>query len=91
MISAAVGAIDWKSRTLAGSAGLNYDEVMEPTPFKKSSFSGGNGCVEVSISNDGVRVRDTKNRSGAMLSFNAEEWSAFLAGVRNGEFDPPSA
>jgi Domain of unknown function (DUF397) len=29
-----------------------------------------------------MAVRDTKNRSGAVLSFKAEAWRAFLADVR---------
>jgi hypothetical protein len=34
-----------------------------------------------------VYVRDTKNRSGTFLTFSVQEWQAFLAGVRLGEFD----
>ena len=55
--------------------------------FRKSTFSDAGGCVEVAKDVDGVRVRDTKNRQGAVLSFTHNEWKAFLAGVRHGEFD----
>jgi Domain of unknown function (DUF397) len=34
-----------------------------------------------------VQVRDSKDPSGAVLTFNRREWDAFLLGVRNGEFD----
>jgi hypothetical protein len=34
-------------------------------------------------------VRDSKDRNGPVLRFNAHEWEAFLAGVRNGEFEQP--
>ncbi len=44
-------------------------------------------CVEVAKNSGGVQVRDSKNPSGSILSFNKEEWNAFLAGVKNGEFD----
>ncbi|GAB3282602.1 DUF397 domain-containing protein [Kineosporia babensis] len=59
--------------------------------FRKSTFSGGGGCVEVSLSDQGgARVRDTKSKGqGPVLEFNAEEWSAFLAGARAGEFGTP--
>jgi hypothetical protein len=50
--------------------------------WRKSSRSGTNGCVEVA-------VRDSKDRNGPVLRFNAHEWEAFLAGVRNGEFEQP--
>jgi hypothetical protein len=54
-----------------------------------SSFSGGNGdtCVEVALLPDGVAVRDTKDRTLAPQRYPAASWSAFLTGVRAGEFD----
>jgi Domain of unknown function (DUF397) len=36
---------------------------------------------------DGRAVRDSKNPTGAHLTFTATEWSAFTAGVRAGDFD----
>lgn len=55
----------------------------------KSSFSSANGqCVETArMPNDGMAVRDSKNRQGSMLRFSKDEWDAFLAGVKAGEFD----
>jgi hypothetical protein len=55
--------------------------------FFKSSFSGANGCVEVAIQEDGVAVRDSRNRDGAVLEFSHRDWAAFVRGVKNGEFD----
>jgi hypothetical protein len=61
--------------------------------WRKSSFSGGNGgaCVEVAIGpgaaagGDGVvALRDSKNPTGPVLVFTADEWRAFTAGVRGG-------
>ncbi|HEY3867219.1 MAG TPA: DUF397 domain-containing protein [Actinocrinis sp.] len=56
----------------------------------KSSFCkpGPNECVEVAIGPDEIGVRDSKDRSGGRLTFTRAEWTAFLAGVRAGEFDP---
>ncbi|WP_436525417.1 DUF397 domain-containing protein [Actinoplanes sp. HUAS TT8] len=57
-------------------------------PWKKSTRSSGNGaCVEVAIVAEGVAVRDTKDREGGILQFTHEEWTAFIAGAKNGEFD----
>ncbi len=55
-----------------------------------SSFSGGNGngCVEVAFLPDAIAVRDTKDRALPPHRYAAAGWSAFLAGVRAGEFDP---
>jgi Domain of unknown function (DUF397) len=54
--------------------------------WKKSSRTYGNGnCVEVAArSGDHVNVRDSKNPGGAMLRFTPAEWTAFLAGLRDG-------
>ena len=71
----------------------NASERAEKDPllaWRKSSASGASGCVEVAATADEILVRDSKNRSGAVLRFTSVEWLAFLAGVRLGEFDPES-
>ena len=56
--------------------------------FRKSTFSGDSGCVEVDFAEDGiVLVRDSKAPEGPCLSFTKMEWAAFLKGVRQGEFN----
>jgi Domain of unknown function (DUF397) len=58
--------------------------------WHKSTYSGGNGgnCVEVAQTPAGVLVRDTKQHgAGPVLDFTPAEWRAFIAGVRDGEFD----
>lgn len=59
--------------------------------FKKSSFSEPNGgnCVEVAVGTaSGSRyVRDSKFPHDDLLEFTPSEWSAFIAGVKAGEFD----
>jgi hypothetical protein len=52
----------------------------------KSSFSNAS-CVEVAADNGRVAVRDSKDPDGGTLLYTGAEWRAFLAGVRNGEFD----
>jgi hypothetical protein len=55
--------------------------------WRKSSFIGGNGCVEVAVLPGGaVAVRDTKDRHRAPHRHSGAAWQAFLAGVRAGEF-----
>jgi hypothetical protein len=55
----------------------------------KSSRSAGNAqCVEAAaLAGGGIAVRDSKDPDGPVLVFTAEEWSAFVAGVKGGEFD----
>lgn len=58
--------------------------------WQKSSLSSYNGsCFEIArLLRDRVGVRDTKDKgSGPVLIFNQNEWTAFLAGVKAGEFD----
>lgn len=43
-------------------------------------------CVEVQRFGTLMRVRDSKNPA-AVLKFTADEWAAFVAGVKAGEFD----
>ena len=56
--------------------------------WKKSTSSSNLGCVEVRLTETrAVEVRDSKNRSGPVLSFDRAEWTEFLNGVERGEFD----
>ena len=64
----------------------------EHLTWRKSRRSGpqGGNCVEVAhLSEGGVAVRDSKDQSGPMLVFTSAEWAAFVAGVRDGEFEAP--
>jgi len=44
-------------------------------------------CVEVAPCANVVKVRDTKDREGGTLVFDAQEWIAFTVRVRAGYFD----
>jgi len=57
--------------------------------WQKSSYSGSNGgqCIEVAASG-GVLVRDSKNPDGPVLTFPADAWGAFVAGVKSGRARP---
>jgi hypothetical protein len=62
----------------------------EPDPsdleWRKSSKSDDSNCVEVAMTVTQVLVRDSKDRSGAMLAFSRLEWDAFIARTRQGEY-----
>ncbi|WP_431041411.1 DUF397 domain-containing protein [Streptomyces sp. P1-3] len=59
-----------------------------PVAWRKSSYStNGGNCLEVG---EGVAhvvpVRDSKDPDGPALVFKASAWSAFVAGVKAGDF-----
>lgn len=61
------------------------------TSFRRSTFCGPTACVEVAVGPSRVLVRDGKRGAASLcFEFTADEWSAFLAGVKAGEFDLPT-
>ncbi len=80
----------------------NGGSCVEVGVWHKASYSSGNGgnCVEVTATHDTAGVphktdesvlyllRDSKDPDGPKLAFTTSEWDAFIAGVKDGEFDP---
>jgi Domain of unknown function (DUF397) len=66
------------------------DDDIGRAAWGKSSYSGGNGgaCVEVARNLPGVvAVRDSKDRTGPVLTFSPAGWDTFTAGLKSGELD----
>ncbi len=63
---------------------------MNDRTWRKSSYSSGQGnCVEVCTSEPGVvGVRDSKDRYEKERTVSDRAWSAFVQGVKRGEFEP---
>lgn len=62
---------------------------MKNREWIKASFSGPQGaCVETrSVVEDEICVRNSRDPEGPQLRFTKQEWVAFVAGVKAGEFD----
>jgi hypothetical protein len=61
---------------------------FERVEWRKSSYSDAqNNCVEVGRGDDVTAVRDTKDRDGGVLTFDARAWASFLDGIRTGQLD----
>lgn len=76
---------------VSDEAGEQHDRGAQSS-WAKSSYSGADQCCVETRSLDGlVQVRDSKEvRAGgapSVLSFTQAEWRAFVAGVKDGEFD----
>jgi hypothetical protein len=66
------------------SATVQYD-ILD---WRTATASAGGNCVEVALlPTGGVAVRDSKNRTGAVLEYSRAEWAAFVDGMAKGEFD----
>lgn len=63
-------------------------EVDDELRFEPSSYCANSCCLEVALAprTGKVYVRNSQN-PGAQMAFSAEEWRAFLAGVKSNEFD----
>ncbi|MEV4271684.1 DUF397 domain-containing protein [Micromonospora aurantiaca (nom. illeg.)] len=62
--------------------------------WRKSTRSGDNGgaCVEVATNHPGiVAVRDSKDASGPVLTYPANDWATFVAAIRCGNLDGRAA
>jgi hypothetical protein len=57
--------------------------------WRKSTRSNGTAnCVEFCELQDGWAVRDSKaGENGPVLLFSTSEWTAFIQGVKDGEFN----
>jgi Domain of unknown function (DUF397) len=50
--------------------------------WRVSSWSAGSNCIEVAGDKTAILVRDTKNRSRAILSFSPTVWADFVEAVQ---------
>lgn len=68
--------------------GMSADLLLGAA-WRKSSHSGYNGnCVEVAPLADGsVAMRNSRDPHGPALIYTRAEIAAFLAGIKDGEFD----
>jgi hypothetical protein len=61
---------------------------MLTNDWRKSTRSANGSCVEARLNGSAIEVRDTKaDGTGPVLAFTTDEWTAFIGGVKDGEFD----
>ncbi|MBC3192797.1 DUF397 domain-containing protein [Pseudonocardia sp. C8] len=71
------------------------DQMHLPSPassdalvWRKSVRSGYQGnCVELAVAGEGVRVRNSRDPQGTVLSFSSTGMASFLTSIKNGELD----
>ncbi|MGK4582698.1 DUF397 domain-containing protein [Kitasatospora sp. HPMI-4] len=66
---------------------MTVPEISARGWYKSSYSAQANDCVETGqVVTSGMAVRDSKDPHGPALVFPADAWSAFVAGVKAGEF-----
>lgn len=77
-------------RWFTSSYSDNGGTCVEVASWVTSTYSNNGGdCVEVAVVGDSsghVPVRDSKDPSGPALTFTPAAWTAFLTGIRQGDF-----
>ena len=63
------------------------DAERSALSWLKAQSSGSGQCVQIASTVDKVALRDSKDPDGPILVYTPAEFSAFLDGARNGEFD----
>lgn len=68
--------------------GVPADQLVDAA-WRKSRHSGANGaCVELApLADGGCAMRNSRHPSGPALVYTRAELVAFVAGVKDGEFD----
>ena len=63
------------------------DAAVQGFEWRRSSVCANNQCVEAAADGAWVYLRDSKTPDGAVLRVTRDEFAAFTAGVKGGDFD----
>jgi hypothetical protein len=72
---------------MSGGGTLSDIERNNLTWLKAQSSTVNGQCIEVAAAVGKIAIRDSKDPCGPILLYTRAEFSAFLEGARNGEFD----
>ncbi|NEB74371.1 DUF397 domain-containing protein [Streptomyces sp. SID14478] len=64
------------------------DSASSYAPWRASSYSNGAGgeCVECSLGEASVLIRDSKDTTGPAIAVDSQAWRSFLSGVALGSY-----
>ena len=67
------------------------DNPLNINTWRTSSFSGQAGtCVEVGAFDGVIKVRHSQRPDAEVIEYTPQEWLAFIAGAKAGQFDSPA-
>ena len=61
--------------------------TMEELNWLVAQKCNGGSCVRVASRGEQVVIGDSKNPGGPILTYTRSEWTAFVDGIREGDFD----
>jgi hypothetical protein len=61
--------------------------LVNALAWRTSLDCDGGTCIRVAPHEGMIVIGDTKSPDGPVLSYSKDEWQAFVAGVRRGDFD----
>jgi len=70
-----------------GKIALSDSERAGLSWIKAQASTHNGACVELATAGGKIAMRDSKDPGGPILVYTPAEFSAFLDGARNGEFD----
>ncbi|MCQ4045564.1 DUF397 domain-containing protein [Streptantibioticus rubrisoli] len=68
----------WFKSSYSGGGGGQCVEVAYDWQKSSHSGAGGQDCIEIATHPTTVHVRDSKDKTGPVLDFTPEQWSAFV-------------
>jgi hypothetical protein len=86
-VAAQIAALKYIADEMYRDVGSILAALKGMPHWLRSTYSASRKGVEVAfVDDDKIAVR---NGTGTILTFNNQEWAAFLGGIRDGEFDLP--
>jgi Domain of unknown function (DUF397) len=76
-----------KGVVMSGKIMLSESERRDLAWHKAQRSTNNGQCIEVASAVGKIAIRDSKDPDGPILVYTPAEFSAFLEGARNGEFD----
>ncbi|HTE86463.1 MAG TPA: DUF397 domain-containing protein [Dehalococcoidia bacterium] len=72
---------------MSGKIMLSESERRDLSWCKAQRSTNSGQCIEIASAVGKIAIRDSKDPDGPILVYTSAEFSAFLEGARNGEFD----
>ena len=66
---------------------MNHTARVPEPAYSRSSWCCEGGCIEVAVDDDSEAILVRRSHDAQELGFDFRTWSAFVMGVKKGEFD----